>query len=148
MNEFEWRRQMRELRQPVAPGDHLWARIDAALDASANRTDESIAPVATHRRRRWPVVVGMAATLVLAGGIGWHLRQHMTSDASPPRIVAVTPWKPADPRLAGAAIELHAAQIELRQAIRQAPGSPMLQRLLARTEQQQASLRRFERNAG
>ena len=148
MNEFEWRRQMRELRQPVVPGDHLWERIDAALGASDTRTSAAVIPMTVGRRRRWPTVMGMTAALVLACGIGWHVRQHVASNTASPRIAAAAPWKPADPRLAGAAIELHAAQIELGQAIRQAPGSPMLQRLLARTEQQQASLRRLERNAG
>jgi len=32
MNEFEWRRQMRELRTPIAPSANLWTRIDAALE--------------------------------------------------------------------------------------------------------------------
>jgi hypothetical protein len=149
MNEFEWRRQMRELRQPLAPRNDLWTRIDAALDAA------DAAPAATPRaaHRRWLPAVGMAAVLVLAAGIGWHL-QHRAAPAAPlpADSVATTrpaaPWKPADPRLAGAAIELDAAQIELRQAMRQAPDSPALQRLLARTERQQASLRQLERQAG
>lgn len=144
MNEFEWRRQMRELRQPLAPRNDLWARIDAALDDTGTAP---AVPRAAHRR--WLLAAGMAAVLVLAAGIGWHL-QHRATPASADSIAArpAAPWKPTDPRLAGAAIELDAAQIELRQAMRQAPDSPALQRLLARTERQQASLRQLERQAG
>ncbi|NMW26107.1 hypothetical protein HFP05_17570, partial [Rhodanobacter denitrificans] len=57
-------------------------------------------------------------------------------------------WKPSDPRLAGAAIELDAAQMELQLAIQQAPDSPSLQRLLGRTEQQQTQLRQLANQAG
>ncbi|WP_329741551.1 hypothetical protein [Dyella sp. A6] len=141
MNEFEWLRQMRELRQPVAPSNDLWERIDATL---VNPDAPAVAP---RRRHPWRIVAGMAAALVLASGIGWRLQHHAALTAAPPVIASVTPWKPADPRLAGAAIELNAAQIELRQAIQQAPRSPMLRRLLARTQQQQTSLRLLERNA-
>lgn len=28
MNEFEWRRQLRELRRPLAPEHDLWASIE------------------------------------------------------------------------------------------------------------------------
>ncbi|MEO9079456.1 MAG: hypothetical protein ABI268_09100, partial [Rhodanobacter sp.] len=52
-------------------------------------------------------------------------------------------WKPSDPRLTGAAIELDAARMELQLAIRQAPDSAALQRLLQRIEQQQTQLRRM-----
>ena len=51
-------------------------------------------------------------------------------------------------RSSGAAIELGAAQIELRQAIAQAPDSSALQRLLERTEQQQSRLRQLGHDAG
>jgi hypothetical protein len=146
MNEFEWRRQMRELRRPVAPPGDLWARIDAALDAASPATGANT-PARPRRAPRWLLAAGMAAMLVLAVGIGWHLHRH-AAQAPATDVAAVAPWKPADPRLAGAAIELNAAQIELRQAMRQAPGSPALQRLLARTEQQQASLRQLEHQAG
>lgn len=146
MNEFEWRRHLRELRQPVAPRTDLWQRIDAALDVSA-RTTPVAAPAAARRFRHGPLAVGMAAVLLLAGGIGWRLHRSAAPTAAARIIAAAAPWKPSDPRLAGAAIELDAAQLELRLALRQAPASPSLRRLLARTERQQASLRQFERQA-
>lgn len=142
MNEFEWRRQMRELRRPLAPPHDLWARIDAALDSA-------VPHAATARpRHRWLPAIGIAATLVAAGWLGGRLQQRLQPAPTHAVASAEQPWKPADPRLAGAAIELDAARIELRQALRQAPDSPALQQLLANTERQQASLRQLERQAG
>ncbi len=137
MNEFEWRRQLRELRQPRAPNRDLWPAIDAAL------ADAAVAPTATTgtrppRPRRRLLGAGLAASLVLACGVGWRLLHTPTHDAA---TATTSTWKPTDPRLAGAAIELDAARMELELAILQAPDSAALQRLLQRTEQQQAQLR-------
>jgi anti-sigma-K factor RskA len=147
MNEFEWRRQLRELRQPQSPQHDLWARIDTALDAAA--LDESTPAHNTRapsRRHSWLLMAAsLAAVVLLAGGLAWRL--HQTTLARP-TAVAVLSWKPADPRLAGAAVELGAAQIELKQAMQQAPDSAALQRLLNLTEQQQSRLRQFEHQAG
>ena len=141
MNEFEWRRQMRELRQPQMPNRDLWPTIDAAFDGTA----VAYPPGTRSRlRRRWWVGAGVAATLALAGGLGWHLLQAPTEIAS---TTASSNWKPSDPRLTGAAIELDAARMELELAIRQAPDSAALQRLLRRTEQQQTQLRRMVERA-
>jgi len=137
MNEFEWRRQLRELRQPAAPNRDLWPAIDAALDGAA----QAVTPVQalpSRRRRHWLLGAGLAASLLVAGGLGWRLLQAPPGNANTP---AMSNWKPADPRFAGAAIELDAARMELELAIRQAPDSAGLQRLLRRTEQQQAQLR-------
>jgi len=136
MNEFEWRRQLRELRQPAAPNRDLWPAIDAALDGAA----QAVTPVQAlpSRQRHWLLGAGLAASLLVAGGLGWRLLQAPPGNANTP---AISNWKPADPRFAGAAIELDAARMELELAIRQAPDSAGLQRLLRRTEQQQAQLR-------
>ncbi|HXS04085.1 MAG TPA: hypothetical protein VN731_06395 [Rhodanobacter sp.] len=136
MNEFEWRRQLRELRQPAAPNRDLWPAIDAALDGAA----QAATPVQAlpSRQRHWLLGAGLAASLLVAGGLGWRLLQAPPGNANTP---AMSNWKPADPRFAGAAIELDAARMELELAIRQAPDSAGLQRLLRRTEQQQAQLR-------
>ena len=138
MNEFEWRRQLRELRQPQAPDRDLWPAIDAALDGAAVTRTATIG-ARPSRRRRWLLGAGLAASLVLACGVGWRLLQAPPGNAGTP---ASSNWKPADPRLAGAAIELDAARMELELAIRQAPDSAALQRLLRRTELQQTQLRR------
>lgn len=152
MNEFEWLRQTRELNQPVAPRNDLWARIDASLDESATPADIAApTPVRRARHRRvWALAASMAAVVVLAAGVVWHMHaipsaaESVATSISPDN----TPWKPNDPRLAGAAVQLDAARMELQQAMQQAPDSPALQRLLQRTDAQQTRLREFEKQAG
>ena len=121
---------------PAAPNRDLWPAIDAALDGAA----QAVTPVQAlpSRQRHWLLGAGLAASLLVAGGLGWRLLQAPPGNANTP---AISNWKPADPRFAGAAIELDAARMELELAIRQAPDSAGLQRLLRRTEQQQAQLR-------
>jgi len=151
MNEFEWRRQMRDLRQPLTPQRDLWASLDAALDDAERMDAPAIQALPVHpsrHRQRWLVAASLAASVLLAAGIGWHRLQMPT--ATPIARVSTAPasWKPADPRLAGAAIELDAARMELQMAIQQAPHSPALQRLLDRTELQQTQLRQLANQAG
>lgn len=151
MNEFEWRRQLRELRQPVTPPRNLWASIDAALDNLEPAGTPTLAPTAARqpgRRRHWLVAAGLAASLLLAGGIGWHLLPAPAATSIADAHDSSPSWKPADPRLAGAAVELDAARMELKLAIQQAPGSAALQRLLNRTELQQTQLRQLANQAG
>ena len=153
MNEFAWRRQLRDLRQPLSPPDDLWAAIDARLN---QLTPLQVAPPAAKieprgsRRRHLLGVTTLAASVLLCAGIGWRLLR-------PPPVVpapvvdtaaALASWRPVDPRLAGARIELDAARMELRQALQQAPHSAALQRLLTRTERQQVRLQRLGREAG
>ena len=142
MNEFEWRRQMRELREPVAPRHDLWDRIEAALEPS---------PAAAHTRRApnaalWLLAASFAGLTLLAVGLGSRLQPQPTATLAAtgdtPRAAS---WRPDDPRLAGAAIELDAAHMELRQALQQSPDSTGLQRLLIRTQQQQSRLRHLDR---
>lgn len=146
MNEFEWRLQMRSLRQPLAPQRDLWSGIDAALDQADRHETTSRAP-GTTGHRRWPIAAGVAASLLLAAGIAWHAAN---APATGPAQVAsnTSRWKPADPRLSGAAIELDAARMELLLALQQAPDSASLQRLLGRTELQQSQLRHLARQPG
>lgn len=152
MNEFEWRRQLRELRQPLSPQRDLWPAIHAAMEDHGG-DDEVVASIASAhaspqpvRAPRWWLASSLAASLLLAGGIGWQLAQPMPD--TPVAHTAPTPWTPADPRLRGAAIELDAARMELDQALTQAPHSSALHRLLARTERQQAELRELTHEAG
>lgn len=152
MNEFEWRRQLRDLRQPLTPQRDLWASLDAALDEVERVPAPAVRQVPPARpprhRRRWLVAASLAASVLLAAGIGWHELQTPTDTQIARAGRASASWKPADPRLAGAAIELDAARMELQLAIRQAPHSPALQRLLDRTELQQTQLRQLAEQAG
>lgn len=149
MNEFEWRQQMRNLRRPVTPGRDLWDAIDAALE----RREDDAAPTQTTRRatqRPWLLAAALACVFLLAGGIGLrlHLKAAAASGSGNAPALANASWNPPDPRFSGAAIELDAARLELQQAMQQSPHSPALQRLLARTEQQQTQLRHLVHEAG
>jgi hypothetical protein len=147
MNEFEWRQQMRGLRQPIAPARDLWGAIDAALDARGDGAATTTPTVWRAARQPWLQAAALAGVFLLAGGIGVHLhRQAAAPDGT--TALASAPWNPSDPRLSGAAIELDAARLELQQAMQQAPHSPSLQRLLARTERQQTQLRHLVHEAG
>lgn len=146
MNEFEWLRQTRALREPVSPRRDLWAGIDAALDSGAQHP----APVSgrsTRRLQNWLIAASFAGISLFAGSLAVHLRERPMAAASA-TASASDRWHPADPRLAGAAVELDAANMELRQAMEQAPNSPALQRLLNRTLKQQSHLRQMEHQAG
>ncbi|WP_426662559.1 hypothetical protein [Rhodanobacter aciditrophus] len=144
MNEFEWRRQMRDLRRPIAPGRDLWSAIDAAL---VERDDSATAAQSARRatRQPWLAAAALAGAFLLAGGVGLRLHR---STAVAPASANAAPWNPSDPRLSGAAIELDAAQLELQQAMLQSPHSSSLQRLLAHTVQQQTQLRHLDHEAG
>jgi hypothetical protein len=155
MNEFEWLRQMRDLNQPAAPRNDLWARIDAAIDnATPPVAEQTPTPIRRARHRQvWALAASVAAVMVIAGGFVW--RMHTVAPTATPVATANkpnidnAPWKPNDPRFAGAAVEFGAARMELQQAMQQAPDSPALQRLLQRTEQQQMQLReQLEKQAG
>ncbi|MGN2246989.1 hypothetical protein ACFWZ3_09890 [Frateuria sp. GZRR35] len=140
MNEFEWRRQLRELRAPVAPRHDLWMRIDAALEPAE--------PVRSSSRPGWLLAASFAGLSLLAVSLSLRQRHLLEHPQTTVTASAQAPWKPDDPRLAGAAIELDAARLELRQALELAPHSPALQRLLSRTRQQQSRLRQLDQQAG
>ena len=151
MNEFEWRRQMRSLREPLAPPPGLWPSIDAALEAA--EIDRTAAVATSGKRtsmrdRPWLMAASFAALAVLGGGLATHYLQAPATAVVATATTAATPdWKPVDPRLAGAATQLDAARRELQQAIQQSPDSPALQRLLRRTEQQQVQLQQLAHEA-
>lgn len=149
MNELEWHRQLRDLRQPQLPPRDLWPSIDAALDrADAVNDDAAKAPRQRQRQRSLLVAASLAASALLIAGIGWQLWPTQHAREVVRRDVAAPNWKPSDPRLAGAAVEFTAARMELQQALQQAPDSPALRRLLVRTRQQQAQWQGRTRDAG
>lgn len=151
MNEFEWLRQTRALREPVSPRRDLWQGIDAALDGARETaaTPAMPAPRRTAQRAQgWLLAASFAGLSLFAGSLAVHLRDRPLATAAVTAAPQVDRWRPSDPRLAGAAVELDAASMELRQAMEQAPGSPALQRLLYRTQKQQSQLRQLEHQAG
>lgn len=143
MNEFEWLKQTRALNELITPRSDLWPSI-------ANRlTSIPQAPSHGPRLLPWATAASLAAISLLAGTLA--LRQYAVS--VPPLsasaiATATTPWKPHDPRLVGAAIELNIARRELLGAIRQAPQDTYLQHMLLDTNMQVARLQKLEQRAG
>ncbi len=139
MNELDYLRQMRSLNRPVVPHRDLWAGIEARLDEASG------ASAVRHRRARpWLMAAAVAGVAILGGGLGLHL----VSPTDQAGIAVGQSWKPSDPRLSGAAVELDAARMELTQAMQDSPDSAALQRLLLRTERQRDRLRNLEKQAG
>lgn len=141
---FEDRQKLRALAQPVEPQRDLWPAIAARIETQSR---------APHRPMQWlALAASFACAAVIVGAVGVH-RLHSPQPATTPAQIAAAAntaarWKPSDPRLRGAAVELRAAQGELQQALAIAPNSPYLQRLLHNTEHQQSRLRRLETDAG
>lgn len=144
MNEFEWLKQTRSLCRPAIPRHDLWAGIAARIETPATAARPE-------RASRW-VPLAMAASLaaasLLAGTLAWN-QHHLSvpSSATRPPTVAGATWKPQDPRLAGAAIELHSARMQLTQAIHHHPDSPWLRRMLEYTRHKQHTLQQLEQSA-
>lgn len=148
MNEFEWLRQTRALREPVSPRRDLWSGIDAALDAVDAKTATPTPRRALRQPQNWLIAASFVGLSLFAGSLAVHLRDRTLANATATATPDASRWRPDDPRLAGAAVELDAASLELRQAMEQAPHSPALLRLLNRTQKQQAQLRQMEHQAG
>lgn len=144
MNEFEWLKQTRALKQASAPRTDLW-------DGIAKRIDTAAVPAQTRRQRLlpWAMAASLAALSVLAGSLAWHQQPapsaRMTTQTAP---AVVTPWKPHDPRLVGAAIELNTARRALVHAIDRAPRDTYLQQMLLHTDRQLQRLQQLQRRAG
>ncbi len=83
------------------PSPHLDARVLAAARAALDAQPRPI-----HRSRRWPVALGVAASLVLAVGVAWRLRPlppGSTADLTPPTLPAPhtnPPPPPSEPAVA------------------------------------------------
>jgi hypothetical protein len=92
-------------------------------------------------------MVATAAVVMLSVVIG-ITALHTPHTLMQQSMLAQTPrWKPADPRLAGAAVEFQAADSEIRLALQQSPDAAYLQRIRQRTMAQQWRLQRFARQA-
>ena len=143
---FEDRQKLRALARPVELAHDLWPQIVARIESQ---------PRASRRRWQWlALAASLAGVAVLAGAIGIRMTTTARTAAAHANVFAAANgasaqrWNPADPRLRGAAVELRAAQGELKQALAIAPHSDYLQQLLERTQRQQSRLQRLDREAG
>ncbi len=69
MNEFEWRRQLRDLRQPQTPQRDLWPSIDAALTRAEHDhqwSEQAPAHSGHGHRAHWLIGTAVTASLLLA----------------------------------------------------------------------------------
>jgi hypothetical protein len=96
---------------------------DTALDdAVLGEASRAVLPV-VRRRSRWPVALATAATVVLAAGLAWRMRQEVPVAPSPAPAVKTVPADapvaiPAEPTIAAkvADTEVESAKPSLRQA--------------------------------
>lgn len=114
-------RALAEALARAAPRRGPPPQVDAAILASARSAlrKDGVAP-GRSRRRRWPAVLGVAASLALAVGIAWQLRP-APDDALPP-VTEGPPARPAArPAEAPAASEARGFQAAESAAIEKAP---------------------------
>lgn len=129
MNEFEYLGQMRALKRDCKPERDLWAGIASQLSVDATQARPHPA---------WSIAaaVVLAVTVLFCQHVALQTRSHSGT---------ASVWKPRDPRLSAAAIDLDAARQELSLALAQNPDGQYLHRLLARTDRQQQRLQQWAR---
>ncbi len=149
MNDFELRRELRELRGSREPQRDLWPQIAKQIAGSAQ-------PVHVPSRRRWPLAVAASLAIAVAAGV-FSLtlqdrgeRKVNTDIASPSKLNVGQQIQRArelaasgDPRLASAEVVLDAASQELDHALQQQPDAVFLVGLINRTHAQQRKLARL-----
>jgi hypothetical protein len=157
-DDFELRRQLRQLSREVEPGNDLWAGIEARIDAHAgNRSPRRVAPLA------WAVAASVLLTVFAVRqfyapelktesrvaherGAGQSIRSDLIRRQAEAITIeyrlALEPFAatslPAP--LASAAGELDASAVELLQALRQQPDASYLLDRLRRTYDQRLKL--------
>jgi hypothetical protein len=144
MNEFEWRKGMKDLGGPVQPPNDLWLSIAARIE-----NEPRVAAPAT--RRRWALPFAAAASFAVVAFALAVLRAptvDSTGDASAEAAIESAnrqfeSARPQDPRLAGAVIELDSAAAELEQMLKQQPDAVFLVGLLNRTNERRSKLVRM-----
>jgi hypothetical protein len=153
MNDFELRRELRELRVPREPQRDLWTRIARKIQAQP----ESVA-TPQHRRTWLPLAAAASIALAVTVGVLSVAMQRMSppaeaGNAIPPsareqieraRELATS----GDPRLAGAEVVIDAASSELELALQHRPDAVFLVGLINRTHAQRRKLARLGLNAG
>ncbi len=143
-SEFEWRRGLRGLNEPVQPALDLWPGIQAQLRRP--------------RRRSRQAGLALAASLMIACTAYLFVSRFMPANTGHPvqkRTAAVhkpaddalpqaaLDWAvPANPTLATAAHELDHASVQLQQALEQRPDAVFLVSLINRTNAQRMRLLR------
>lgn len=155
MNEFELRRELRELRVPREPRRDLWVQISRRIDAGA------ALPKPAARRSWWPLAAAAGVALAVTAGLfSLSLQRHAQNEE--PALASLRDGpsvreqierarelaSTGDPRLAGAEVVIDAASDELEQALKQHPDAIFLVGLINNTHAQRRKLARLGLNAG
>jgi len=165
MNEFEWRRQLRDLRADVEPPAPVWTAIAARIEI---KDAEGGAGGGSDRSRHpghWGrPALAVAATLVI--GIGIAMTFAFPPALSPGVAVAEyrelpdgkrSPTGDADalyselahnPVLAATDAELRELQEQIQRALAVQPGSARLRRMLSRTASERRRLIQYQSQLG
>jgi Meckel syndrome type 1 protein len=116
------------------------ARLDAAILDAATR---AVAPAA-RRRPRWPIALGTAATLVLAAGLAWRMRDEPTR--APPTAPApvIEARDPAPASAPAAAVAEQATELPLANASSVVREKPLAKTMMAPGAMQAIATRRNE----
>jgi len=165
MNEFEWRKQLRDLRTDLEPPVQVWTAIVSRIE----RNDAEGVTASDSRRRRnsgqWArPALAVAATLVVGIGIA------ITLAWAPPSSPGVDVAKRADllestrsptgnadanaselarnPVLAATDAELRELQEQIQRALAVQPDSARLQRMLSRTASERRRLIQYQSQLG
>ena len=156
MNDFELRRELREMRMAREPRHDLWPQIAQGLGSPLAVADRPA------RRRSWlPMAAAASIALALTAGIFSLTVQRQTEVASEPageRLDALSVRDridrahrlatTGDPRLASAEVVLDAANEQLEHALQQQPDAVFLVGLINRTHAQRRKLARLGLDAG
>lgn len=150
MNDFELRRELRELRGPREPQQDLWPQIARRIAASSPSAHTPI------RHRRWPLAIAAGLAMAVAAGVFSLALQDRgersaSKNAAPRAGLDVSQQiqrarelaASGDPRLAGAEVVLDSASQELDYALQQQPDAVFLVGLINRTHAQQRKLARL-----
>ncbi len=164
MNEFEWRRQLRKLRDDVEPPAQVWTAIASRIEASHSQDVSRSDSRRSRQAFAWTrPALALAATLVVAVGVAMTFA---LSPASLPResvavetgvtqggkTVTPTTSEALDERRAGLArnpvlaatdAELREVQEQLQRALALQPDSESLQRMLSRTASERRRLLQY-----
>ncbi len=164
MNEFEWRRQLRELRDDVEPPAQVWTAIASRIEASHSQDVSRSDSRRSRQAFAWTrPALALAATLVVAIGVAMMFA---LSPASLPResvagadvthgekMANATTSPALDERQAGLArnpvlaatdAELREVQEQLQRALALQPDSESLQRMLSRTASERRRLLQYQ----
>lgn len=114
--------QLRALAQPAEADVDLWPGIQARLPVAPQRASHADAPARRRPRRRRLAWLAMAASLVLAAGLGWRQQAAPAPETTLAAASGIVPSPPMLELQADAMTVEYAAALREVQAARASPG--------------------------